>query len=104
MRHLVNKLYGNKMKRKCPNCKNKNLQLCRLILTNNVKCTNCKSKIGNNPFFNMLYMFIGTLAFIFGAIYLVNNTQLHIALISIAIYWLSLGLLREIIVPLEVKE
>lgn len=91
------------MKRKCPNCKDKNIKLWKLILANNVKCTNCNSKIGNNPFFNMLYLFIGTLIFIFGAIYLVNNLELDEAAISIAIYWLGLGLLREVIVPLEVK-
>lgn len=93
------------MKRKCPNCKKNAEHIYKLIFSSfNVRCENCGSLVGLHWLLNVLFYFVAFLLCLFSTILVINQFGIGFRTgLLIVLIWLVVGILRDALVPLEIK-
>lgn len=90
------------MNRQCPNCGEPAIRFWRLLF-GNTRCRACSKIVGAHWLYSAAFFIIGSMLFLAGVLTLVNALGIK-ALIPAILLWLAVEVLREILVPLEVKQ
>ena len=99
-------LYGLKfMKRTCPNCREKAVPISKLVLSSlNVRCENCRVLVGTHWILNFLFFTVAFVVCLFSTLLIIDEVGSGFEkVVLIVLVWILAGILREVVVPLEIK-